>query len=329
MNYKSYSDLNTDIRNHIQRISELNIDLVVGVPRSGMAPAYMISLLLNVHCTDIESFIENRPLTSGNTRRVRRELSTPFEAENVLIVDDSINTGNTMEEAVRKARSVFDKHIYALAVYSSKLMHDRVDVFLEFVSQPRVFEWNLFGHQVLKDSCLDIDGVLCVDPTEQQNDDGVLYRDFILNAKPRFLPSYTVFALVTSRLEKYRPETEQWLNKYKIKYDNLIMLDLPSQQERKKLRCYGDHKAGFYQRSGSVLFIESDPFQAKEICELSGKPVYCTDDNHMYMPGYMSLLVNDRINILDRLKGLYDSHFYPLLRESKKILFGVQKRNKR
>jgi hypoxanthine phosphoribosyltransferase len=60
MNYRSYQDLSDDIKSNIYKLEKYNIDLVVGIPRSGMIPAYMISLILNVNCTDFHSFIENR-----------------------------------------------------------------------------------------------------------------------------------------------------------------------------------------------------------------------------------------------------------------------------
>lgn len=60
---------------------------------------------------------------------------------------------------------------------------------------------------------MDIDGVLCADPTPEENDDGEKYRHFLLNTPPLFIPKVTIGTLVTSRLEKYRPETEAWLQK--------------------------------------------------------------------------------------------------------------------
>ena len=48
---------------------------------------------------------------------------------------------------------------------------------------------------------MDIDGVLCADPTPEENDDGEKYRHFLLNAPPLFIPKVTIGTLVTSRLE--------------------------------------------------------------------------------------------------------------------------------
>ena len=52
MNYRSVSDLNEVILRNIHIIPR-DIDLVVGVPRSGMMPANLLSLYLNLPYTDI------------------------------------------------------------------------------------------------------------------------------------------------------------------------------------------------------------------------------------------------------------------------------------
>ena len=300
MNYRNFADLNNDIRLNFQKIADQKVDVVVGLPRSGMIPAYMIALLMNIDCTDFQSFLDNKPLKRGSTRGAKNQLTHPQDAENILIVDDSVNTGSSME----KARAQIPEHLLpkvkVMAVYSGTRIPQSIDFYLKYIAQPRVFEWNIFGHHILQQACLDIDGVLCVDPTEEQNDDGDRYRDFILNAEPKFLPSSKVHALVTSRLEKYREETEAWMAKHKVEYEHLIMLDLPSAEERRRLKCHGKHKATYYKNSEAMFFIESEAFQAQEICMSSGKPVYCTDNNTMYKPGLLKIAENNPAYIKER-----------------------------
>ena len=38
MNYRSYQNLSDDIKSNINKLEKFNIDLVVGIPRSGMIP---------------------------------------------------------------------------------------------------------------------------------------------------------------------------------------------------------------------------------------------------------------------------------------------------
>lgn len=130
-------------------------------------------------------------------------------------------------------------------------------------------------------ACFDIDGVLCVDPTDDQNDDGPRYRDFILNADPLFIPKCKVGTLVTSRLEKYRKETEVWLKKNHVQYNKLVMLDLPDMKARQKANNHAVHKANTYKQGDYILFFESSLNQALEINRITKKPVLCTENFEM------------------------------------------------
>merc|ERR1711991_1041573 len=73
----------------------------------------------------------------------------------------------------------------------------------------------------------------------------------------------------------------KWLEKHGIKYNELVMLDLPDQKARQKANCHGTHKAKTYQDGKYNLFIESELFQANEINRITGKPVFCTANFEM------------------------------------------------
>lgn len=53
--YRSIVDMNNIIVKNLQKLPH-DIDLVVGIPRSGMLPANLIALYLNKPFTDIDSF---------------------------------------------------------------------------------------------------------------------------------------------------------------------------------------------------------------------------------------------------------------------------------
>ena len=288
MKYKTYSDLSVDIKNNIHKINFQQFDLIVGIPRSGMVPSYMISLLLNVHCIDLPSFIRNEKLSKGITRDIAvDEVVYAHDAKNILLVDDSVLSGKSMINALSQIPEEYKGKITTTTVYCSTKKHDDVDIVFTQVEPPRVFEWNIFHHPIVANSCFDIDGVLCYDPTEEQNDDGSKYIDFILNAKPRFLPSMNIDVLVTNRLEKYRKQTEAWLAKHHVKFNTLIMLDLENKNDRISQVDYYSHKADFYKNSKATLFLESDIEQAIEIANRSNKFVFCVDQNVMINPdGY-------------------------------------------
>lgn len=286
MNYRSVSDLSVLTSKHASKIPQ-GVDLIVGIPRSGILVASLIALKLNLPLTDLYAFLRNDDLKRGNTRTYKHDaLAKPQDAKQILLVDDSIATGNSMRDAVAKVRGVYPGSVLTLAAFAQQHNLDEVDLHLEAVEKPRVFEWNIMHHHFITRACLDIDGVLCVDPSLDENDDGPLYREFLSAAKPLFIPSVEIAHLVTSRLEKYRPETEAWLKKHGVSYGTLHMLNLPSAAERRRLNMHHTFKARIYREQlHAVLFIESEEHQAREIMRLSNKPVYCTATNEMYLPG--------------------------------------------
>jgi uncharacterized HAD superfamily protein/adenine/guanine phosphoribosyltransferase-like PRPP-binding protein len=327
MKYKSYSDLSLDINKNIDKINLQDFDLIVGIPRSGMVPAYMVSLLLNVNCIDLPGFIRNEKLSKGITRNIGKKLVNSHDASNILVIDDSISSGNSMVNALKQIPSFFQGEVTTAAVYSTSKQHDNVDIVLTQVVLPRVFEWNIYHHPVVANSCVDIDGVLCYDPSNEQNDDGVKYIDFLNNAKPRFIPTETIDFLVTNRLEKYRQETERWLFRHGVKFNKLIMLDLSKKEDRLAQTDYYAHKADFYKNSASALFIESDINQAIEIANRANKFVFCVDENMMISPDglkrfknkkYTFSKIKQRISRIQILRKLYHS-FMARLNPSKKI----------
>jgi len=288
MNYRSLSHL-SQLSNECAGKIPQDVDLVVGIPRSGMLVASIIALKQNLPLTDLYSFLRNDDLKKGSTRTYKHaDLIKPRDARKVLLVDDSIATAKSMHAALDQVRAVYQGEVVTLAAFAEKNNRHLVDMHLELVEQPRVFEWNIMHHPFMGQACLDIDGVLCLDPTQEQNDDGPNYRAFLSGTRPLFIPSLKVAHLVTSRLEKYRPETEEWLQRNGVRYGTLHMLDLPSAEERQRLKIHQKFKAEVYARYPQArLFVESEEWQAIEIMRLSGKPVYCIETNELYVPGQM------------------------------------------
>ena len=288
MNYRSYAHLSEDIRRGLPSLQRGQFDLVVGIPRSGMVPAYIIGLYLNVGVTSLDGLLSNEAIKSGSTRRARLDLGVAQNAGRILLVDDSISSGESLKSTLARIPHALRERITTLAVYSSRPERSDVDMFFEFIPEPRVFEWNVFHRSLLGRACVDIDGVLCRDPTSLENDDGERYIEFLENADPLILPSYRIHSLVTNRLSKYRPQTEAWLARHGVEYQNLIMLDLPSAAERQRLGSHAAHKAKYYLDSGLDFFIESDTRQAREIARITKKSVYCVDATQVYSPSLIS-----------------------------------------
>ena len=282
MNYRTYQDLSLTINKNLYKIPR-DIDLVVGIPRSGMLPATMIGLVLNKPVVALDSYLDGKIYEMGLYRRPKTFISDVSDIKKVLVIDDSIIHGTTMNKVKEKIESSDRRSIQTLycAVYYVQECLDKIDIGLEDCPFPRIFQWNILNSWVLSSACVDIDGVVCVDPTEEQNDDGDNYKDFLLHAKPLFLTDHHISCFVTTRLEKYRALTEEWLRRHNFSYNDLIMLDLPSKEERIKQNIHAKFKADVYCKRAETLFIESNLPQAIRVAELTGKSVFCTENMQM------------------------------------------------
>lgn len=301
LNYRTYADLTMCIKKNVNKLPS-DYDLIVGIPRSGMIPAYMIALFMNKKVCSFDELINRVSPSHGDTRPVN---NTNDNITKVLIVDDSVHSGFALKKAKDSLqKSGFRKITFSfLAIYAREESKHLVDYYFEILPSPRVFQWNYMNSFLLKDSCFDIDGVLCVDPTNEENDDGDRYRSFLLNAKPLFIPSLEIFALVTSRLEKYRSETEEWLKKHGVKYKKLYMLDLPSKEERIRLNAHAKFKAEIYSKlQEAKVFYESSRSQAIYIAETTGKPCFCTETDELFL-GDGSKSINSSNNLTVDLNG--------------------------
>ena len=303
--YISYFDLVHDIKKNLHKVHYGNYDLIVGVPRSGMVPAYMIALYLNLHITDLNGFINNLPLEKGQ-RKLKRTLNKPHDAKKVLLVDDTIATGYQMEANLQKLSPKLKEVTTTCVVYASN-PDQNVDIYLKLNGVRRLFEWNLFHRDILNKACVDIDGVLCTDPSLEQDDDGDKYMDFILNAKPLMIPSYKIHSLVTSRLERYRSQTEAWLRQWNIEYDNLIMLNLQNKIDRYKNGDKAlDHKANYFSSLTDLeIFIESDMDVSLYVMKKTGKPVLCIDENILISPNTLNRIKNNPGNFYRIIRPIF------------------------
>lgn len=298
MNYKTISNLNFDIKKWVSQLPK-DIDLVVGIPRSGLLPANLLALYKNLPLTDIEGLINNRIFNSGLRLKNNEDLLNSNKRLKILIVDDSVSSGrqiNKIKQKVKNATLPFD--IFYAAVYATPIGTKFVDFWYEIINQPRCFEWNIMHSDILKLSCVDIDGVLCIDPLESENDDDTKYKNFVQNARSLIIPSVEIGWLVTCRLEKYRTLTEQWLANHNVKYRHLVMMNLPDKQSRIILNNHAEYKANIYTSTKANFFIESSYEQAIKIAKISGKEVYCFETNEIIKPNkFQNILSKTKENI--------------------------------
>jgi len=248
-------------------------DLIVGIPRSGLLVATLISLKFAKPLTTPELFAQNRYWVS---EWLSERINEKAEYKNILLVDDSINTGKTMEEAFRLLCSTHRNfNITKAALIGIEDSGDLVDLCYKAVSRPRVFEWNML-HAKKGKLASDLDGVICENCPPGVDSDEMLYTEWIRTARPYLIPVFEIDAIVSSRLEKYRSDTEKWLARQKVRYRELILWDIESKQQRNGK--HAKHKIEHLLRIKPDIFWESSVGEAKQVWEATKIPTLCIDE---------------------------------------------------
>lgn len=274
INYRSVDDLSQLIKSKLSQIPD--VDCIAGVPRSGMLPASLIALYLGKPLISVEN------IGHGDYNTLTSRVKLMSKSQKVLVVDDSCSSGHAMKQVKDMLSTIQNREFIYCAIYVLESSKQYVDFWFEVCPHLRLFEWNIMDHGILKSSCVDMDGVLCEDPTIEQNDDGEKYLEFLRTAKPKFIPQHQIDSIVTCRLEKYRKETEEWLQQHGVKYSELYMMDYPTAELRRKAGNYSQYKANIFIETGAELFIESSIYFAEAIYSFANKPVYCIANNKFY-----------------------------------------------
>ena len=267
MNWINYNDLYNDLLILIAKLPK--IDGVVGIPRSGMIPASILSTMLNVK---LGAFTESGIIwLNGGVRDISENV------EKIFVIDDSIDKGTSIERAMIAINGIPRyKAIYGCVYLNPEYPY--IEYYGRKLSQPRMFEWNFMNNERLAQAMVDIDGVLCRDILPEENHHDGRYQKFLEEVQPKYRMKYPIHSICSARAEKYRGTIEQWFSKHDIKYKNLYLLpDIIEGEEDG-----AQFKSKKYKESDCTLFIESSEYTAKRIAELSHKPVICTDTMELY-----------------------------------------------
>jgi hypoxanthine phosphoribosyltransferase len=283
LHYRSFADLAWTVTTRLAKIP-IDVDLVVGIPRSGLFAAWYIALMRNRPILELPAMLDGASANVGLTRSCLSHIPP----RRILLVDDSTHSGKTFRQAVTQLKAQFPElSICRLAVYAENTIHPDAEVVLESCPFPRIFEWNMYHSWMVERSFYDMDGVICRDPTPSQNADETAYRRFLETAEPLMLPTGRIRKIVTSRLDKHRAATQDWLARYGVCYDELLMLDLESAVERRRLGVHGEFKAtAFREDPEALLFIESDSVQAALIVQMTRKSVFDFGGRRMVQPNF-------------------------------------------
>jgi adenine/guanine phosphoribosyltransferase-like PRPP-binding protein len=274
------SQFQFDILNLIAKIPP-DITAIAGVARSGLSAATMLSMYLHLPMVTIRQTM-NDVVQTGNGWRLGGTKHVNPRTEKILVVDDTVMTGNSLKAIKPLIDREFGNAVYA-AVYVNPKALLKPDIWSVDLPWPHILEWNVFNSILSPSAAMDFDGILCHDCPPGSDDDGPKYLDFIRNAKPLYMPRRCPIPLiVTARIEKYRADTEEWLRRHGIRWNRLVMHPAATLAERRrdniaayKARHYSAWAAKHKATPGPIIFFESEDGQAREIAKLSKLLTIC------------------------------------------------------
>ena len=243
-----------------------DFDIVVGIPRSGLFTASLLSTEFGKPLSIPELIIQNKYWV---TRTGTENLKIDLDTARLLLVDDSAGTGSSLNEA----KDLILKHKPNVTIKTAVpwLSHkSKADYSLKHFPNDIEPTWirSLMHNKYIPPIAFDFDGVLCMDY------DGSDYLNFLINVKPYKIPIYEIDYIITGRKEFYRCNTELWLSQNKVKYKELHMCPNGKPTIDFKVEMIRKLKPG--------IFVESNPLEAIELHKRTGIRVISLGDEQLY-----------------------------------------------
>ena len=291
MKFVSYKQLFTTISLNSWKIKQLKPKGIIGVPRSGLMTAIMLSEEIHVGtCSPAEFFDAN-----GQEYVFWRHGKRPLEHNDngpIIIMEDTCYHGSFGRLVDILRRQFPNEQFISCCVYlEGPCDQYKPDLWLEDIRKEALadkemplalYQWNIIDSWFNFKFLFDIDGVICLNPP--QDTDIEAYEDYLMHPTPLHIPSTpsgNQLTFCSYRLNKYRKLTEDFLKSQNIPVKDIIMYNAETITERNKVSP-GTYKGHVYRNSNFKLFIESNDQEAQEICKVSGKPVYCFETGRMW-----------------------------------------------
>ena len=274
--YITNSQLIEDCRNLLlPKIAKLKLRGILGIPRSGMLPASMLAMWLNLPMYHLDKLDSPQPLSAATRFGGIRMLEHRGSDGSLLVVDDTVYNGTAM----KNFRPRILEDVYTCSVYVRPQSEFKPDFYARELSAPHLLEWNLFNCTYIEHALLDFDGIFSPNVPQEVCEDEDKYIEYISTVEPFYyrIPKTKCAGIVTARLEKYRDITEKWLEKHGINYGFLKMYPTEKKDLRDKnhVEESSTFKAEIFKHADAKFFIESELAEAVRIREKSGKFVIC------------------------------------------------------
>lgn len=230
-------------------------DVVVGIARSGLIPATILATHWHAPLMATSPFTTVGLADLGAGLRMDDKLAR--RVRRAVLIDDTAWNGHEMRRWTAIVKDWWpETELCRAVVYCHPQAIEEVDLYWALYPGWHYLEWNLWNSGHPEGMATDLDGVLCDEAGRPKQ-------------VPRRRP---VLAIVTGRPKREREPTVAWLQRWGVKYRELVMGPWDEVPSPKEIAAW---KAEHYRRLGATLFVESDPDQARMIAANAGKPVLC------------------------------------------------------
>ena len=262
------------IQDSLSLVPELaGYDSVVGVARSGLAPAATIAQMLHLPLYILRQSTGDI-VHAGHGFRLKGRSTALGKT---VLIDDTVCSGDSMQKSLSIVGKYCEK-VSTCAVYQHPKAAVKADHFAQYLNNPHVLEWNVGNSTYSGRIVWDMDGLICEDCPAECDDDGPRYLDWIRSVKPKCLPRRSRVMIATGRREKWRYETVRWLERYGVNVDLKMHADgsrtFDSIVQHKAKICRGLMASVPRGLDHSIAMLESDAVQSAAIEKLVGRPVW-------------------------------------------------------
>jgi hypothetical protein len=128
------------------RIMELNVDfdMIVALSRGGLIPGRILSDLLAIHNVVV---LDVKYYTGVGERAEKPKINgmskLPIKDKNVLVVDDVVDTGESVKVAVEFLRSLKPKNLTIFTLHAKPHRIVDPDIFIEETSAWIIYPWEI------------------------------------------------------------------------------------------------------------------------------------------------------------------------------------------
>lgn len=140
----------SDIKSLITQLKDKKFDLIVGLVRGGCTPAVALSHALNIPVKMLSYNTRDHTNVSEDPDLFFQKIvRSDFTIKNILIVDDMVDTGQTIQHIINISNKYFLTSI-AVLLYNSDIEIDVKKYYAELISQKQYPQWFQFWWEEFK-----------------------------------------------------------------------------------------------------------------------------------------------------------------------------------